>query len=110
MSSLCFCGCRRKVRFSRRSANVLGQKVTDALAELERLGLDPTNEAFAALLRDGLQLQHGLAVITHGEASLRRADDEEIVRWLKFVWAITADRESGGVTDGSPERVGHPPG
>jgi hypothetical protein len=100
MSELCFCGCQRRVRFSRRSANTLGQKMTQALEELERLGVDPANEAFAALVRDGQQLHKGLVAAAHGEASLRRADDEEILRWLRFVWAIAADREPVAVAPG----------
>lgn len=106
MSSLCFCGCRCRVRFSRRSSNTLGRKVSDALTELDRLGLDRANDAFAALLHEGHQLRRFLQAITHGEANTRRTDDEVTLRWLRFVWAISA--ETPGPPKPGPE-PGPPP-
>jgi hypothetical protein len=96
----CFCGCGRKVGFTDRRLNKLGQLYDVHLAGLEELVIKPmsvrhddaTDDQWAeisratdnvrSLVADGNTLRDTLIRVAHHEASIREFDQAWSRRWM----------------------------
>jgi hypothetical protein len=118
----CFCGCGRKVKFSRRAPNTSGGRVSEALGKLEAIRADPELRAlldddFGDFIAEGEGWCEGLAAITlSGERGPHvRVAIEQFVAGIKDGISITFDRyghlmpgaehEARGLLDAYLERV-----
>ena len=91
MAPECFCGCGRRVRFSRRTQNSSGLKVQSELEwwEAYREAVDQTGaelpDTVLDFLSDGLWLHDNLAALVHDEDQIDAGfDTRKVTRWLKF--------------------------
>ena len=97
----CFCGCGRKIRFTRRAMNSTGRLVEVQLGAWKRLrpALQPTPrwpEELRTFLDDGRTMSSEIAAIVHGGPLRLTFSQREITRWLKDSRRRLVEIESEG--------------
>jgi hypothetical protein len=81
----CFCGCGRKVKFTRRNANSWGERVRDELVEWRELRAVLTEAGAGELLEfvDYGELAYAqLRASVHDERTQKVISRKQMLRWL----------------------------
>jgi len=87
----CFCGCGRKIAFSRRPINTSGKRVSKELAAWElrnriirEQAPETSRRNIETFIADGVGLRDSLVEIVHGEADPSTFDADTMRAWLQF--------------------------